>query len=96
MAMLALWLGVCALDVSPRLHLLLHRDAQSPGHACLVTQLQHHLLLPGFVAVLVPVAPTLWGALPDNSDFTPPLLFDYQIGYGRAPPSGFSSPAVVG
>ena len=54
--MISLWVALWALEVSPDLHRLLHEDAQSPGHTCLVTQFQHHLLLSGFVAAATPRA----------------------------------------
>jgi hypothetical protein len=40
--MLALWVGLQVLAVSPSLHRLLHNDAQEPLHECVVKELSHH------------------------------------------------------
>jgi hypothetical protein len=96
LAMLSLWLGLCALDLFPELHRLLHQDAQNPSHNCVVTQLQHHLLLPGLVAMPLPPTPTTWGMCASNDHFRFLPAFDYVVSDGRAPPSFASSTAVVG
>jgi hypothetical protein len=84
--MLSLWLGVSALIASPQLHRLLHDDAQSPAHACLVTQLQGGLET-GFVPFVAP-APVL---APIVSIGPVEVLFipagDPSISPSRGPPS---------
>jgi len=41
---------VLALATSPQLHSLLHSDAQSSNHVCLVSELHHHSLSADFLA----------------------------------------------
>lgn len=84
--MLVLWLGLCALEASPDLHHRLHKDSQNPDHNCLVTQLQHHLLLAGVVLLAAAVAPTLWVWVAVIVSL--PILpsCDYRLLPGRAPP----------
>jgi hypothetical protein len=67
--MISLWVALWALEVSPDLHRLLHEDAQSPGHTCLVTQFQRHLLLSGFVAADSPPLPVVSSAPLSSGDF---------------------------
>ena len=93
--MLLLWLGLSALDFSPALHCLLHKDAQSPSHNCLVTQLQHHLVLPGTVVVLALAAPAAWGVGAGVGDFHSLRAADYLVSDDRAPPSFHSSKAAL-
>ena len=85
--MISLWVAIWALEVSPGLHRLLHEDAESPGHHCLVTQFQHHLLLPGFVAALAPALPDSSHALIRSGDFQFYPSYDYRLSPSRAPPS---------
>jgi hypothetical protein len=94
--MFVLWLGTCAITASPQLHRLLHEDAQSPEHQCLITQLQHQPLLTGFVVILVPVPPVVDVQFVCSIDFQSLSTFDYRLSPSRAPPSDFSSPTVVG
>ena len=94
--MLLLWVGTFALMVSPELHRLVHQDSQGPNHNCLITQIQHHPLLAGFVAVTAPTpAPVtvvaVWRA---EVQFLP--IVDYRLSPSRAPPFLFSSPTVAG
>jgi hypothetical protein len=85
--MVALWGALCALEVSPDLHRLLHGDAQSPGHTCLVTQMQQHLLLSGFAVATAPPLPSdLCGPLTRRVfQFLP--SHDYRLSPSRAPPA---------
>src|ERR1035441_6186365 len=84
--MMSLWATLSALEVSPDLHRLLHEDAQSPGHTCLVTQIQHHLLATGFVAAATPPLTTF--PYPpftcSHSQFLP--SYDYRLTPSRPPP----------
>jgi len=87
--MLAFWLCLVALTASPELHRLVHQDAQSSTHHCLITQIQHQSLLAGFVPVLVPAAPL--------ADFGSARFFDgqsipavdYRLLPSRAPPFAY-------
>jgi hypothetical protein len=85
--MLSLWAALWVLEVSPDLHHLLHPDAQSPDHHCLVTLFQHHLLLSGFVAAATPPLPiTSWTPLA-YSDFRFYPAYDYRLTPSRGPPA---------
>jgi hypothetical protein len=85
--MLSLWVAMCALEASPELHRLLHKDAQSPVHNCLVTQFQHHLLLSGFVAAIAPALPDVSGVHVSCGDFQLRPSDDYRLPPTRAPPA---------
>jgi hypothetical protein len=85
--MLWLWAALWALEVSPNLHRLLHENAQSPGHCCLITQLQQHLLLSGFVAAAAPRLPEVSSAPLGCSDFQFVPAYDYRLTPSRAPPT---------
>jgi len=84
--MISLWVALWALEVSPDLHRLLHEDAQSSDHHCLVTQFQHHLLLSGFIADVAPAPPAVPSAVIGcgYSRFYP--SYDYRLTPSRAPP----------
>ena len=94
--MLLLWLGTFALAASPQLHRLLHRDAQSVNHHCLITQLQQHPLWVGFAPAVAPVtAPavvTSFGCA-DSQAFP---HSDLRLSPSRAPPLLVSSITVAG
>ncbi len=85
--MLLLWAAMCVLEVSPELHLLLHKDAQDPAHNCLVTQCQNHALLSGFVAAAAPSAPETPGVVVCRSHSDSPAPPDHRLPPGRAPPA---------
>ena len=92
--MFVLWLGTFALTVSPQLHRWLHEDADSPTHACLVTQLRQHLLLVGFAPVVA--APLVLTRIA-SVEF-PEVQFlpsgDYRLSPSRAPPLISSIPVA--
>jgi hypothetical protein len=85
--MVSLWAAMCALEVSPEFHRLLHKDAQNPGHNCLVTQFQNQSLLSGFVAAVAPPMPEVSGFLFGSADFQSLPSCDYRLPPGRAPPA---------
>ena len=85
--MISLWVAMWALEVSPDFHRLLHEDAQNPGHTCLVTQFQHHLLLSGFVAAATPPLPVVSYAPLICGDFQFLPSYDYRLTPSRAPPA---------
>ena len=94
--MFALWLATLAAAACPQLHRLLHHDAQSATHSCLVTQVQQHLLATGFAAIVAP-APPVAGLGPIRfAEFLFLPTCDYRLSPSRAPPSVSSSIPVVG
>ena len=80
------WLGVSAIEVSPELHSFLHKDAQSPAHNCLVTQLQKHSIDSGFVPVVTPARSAEWNSLVTRAEVQLFASFDYRLSPSRAPP----------
>ncbi len=94
--MLLLWLGVFASAASPELHELLHSDAQSAAHHCLITQLQQHSVLDDFVPVAVPAAPPTEAGLVCATDQQLRPLCDYRLSPSRAPPSFIPTTTVAG
>jgi hypothetical protein len=85
--MLSLWVVMSAFGVSPELHHFLHKDAQDPGHNCLVTQFQHHSVLSGFVAAAAPARPEVSSALVSLGRFQFHPSYDYRLPPSRAPPA---------
>lgn len=92
--MLLLWLGTFALAAIPQLHQLLHQDAQSLSHHCLVTQIQQHSLLAGPGPMLAPPAPPLEAGWLCGADFQIPHTSDCRLAPSRAPPS-LPSPRMI-
>jgi hypothetical protein len=94
--MFVLWLGSFLLASSPELHRLLHSDAQSPNHHCLVTQIKEHSVVSGCAALSAPVfTPTTFAPVRcAEFQFVPSC--DYRLSPSRAPPSAFSSDTVAG
>ncbi len=80
------WLGLCAIEVSPELHSFLHKDAQSPAHACLVTQLQKHSIDSGFAPAVTPAPSVGWNLLATLGAVQLFASFDYRLSPSRAPP----------
>jgi hypothetical protein len=94
--MLALWVGSVALTVSPQLHGLLHDDAHSATHSCLVTHLQQYTVLAGTGGITVSNPSTDCSGIAAFADF--PLLsrIDYRLSPSRAPPSAPFATTVEG
>ena len=94
--MLILWLATFALTASPQLHHLLHHDAQSLNHHCLITQIKQHQLLVDFAKAVAPtplladIGTFRWAEF----QFLPTC--DYRLPPSRGPPSVISSITVVG
>jgi hypothetical protein len=85
--MLLLWLGTLALAVSPELHQLLHKDAKSSTHNCVVTQLSGGLVSAGSAPITAPLPPVSCAGLAapvESQDF---LSFEHRLSPSRAPPS---------
>ena len=92
--MLFLWLGTVSLAVFPQLHRWLHDDADSPAHACLVTQIRHQGAL---VGVAPAAAPTLVLAELPAAPISEVLFLpagDYRLSPSRAPPLISSIPVA--
>ena len=85
--MISLWVALWAIQAFPEFHRLLHEDAQSPGHTCLVTQFQHHLLLSGFVAAVTAPLPQVSSTAPGCGDSHLVPSFDYRLAPSRGPPA---------
>jgi hypothetical protein len=94
--MFALWLGTFLLASSPALHQLLHADAQSSSHHCVVTQVREHSILSIGTEAVIPQAPTseITSSVPEQVQFN--FAPDRRLSPSRAPPSGFLSAAVAG
>ena len=80
--MFVLWIGTVLLGSSPELHRLLHSDANSPNHHCVVTQVKEHSVLSGISFVAVPLAPTVTLAAHSPKIFFPSVIADNSLWYG--------------
>jgi len=94
--MFVLWIGTVLLASSPELHRLLHSDAQSPNHHCVVTQVKEHSFLSDISIVAVAVVPTGTMAAIPRSEFQFVSTSDYRLSPSRAPPVLLSSATVEG
>lgn len=94
--MLLLWLTLLVLTASPQLHRLLHDDADSLAHHCLVTQLQQQPSVAAFTPILLAGAPVFWLALDYRSDCVFLSSCDYCLPSSRAPPVVLPQKAVAG
>ena len=94
--MLLLWLGIFTLTAWPDLHSLFHHDAQAAGHHCILTLMQHHSMLTGFVSVTVPATQFSCTEFPGRAECQFALSRDYRLSPSRAPPMANSFLAVVG
>jgi hypothetical protein len=94
--MLLLWIGTFALTVSPKLHHLLHQDAQGPDHNCLITQIQQHPLLAGFATITAPAPASVVVTVVCRAEVQFVPASDHRLSPSRAPPFLFSSPTVAG
>ena len=85
--MLALWLSLGAVVVSPKLHRLVHKDAQTSTHNCVVTQLQQHSVTGGLAPVLAPVLSDGWTLQPASPELQVAVSSDHRLSPSRAPPA---------
>ena len=85
--MLLLWLGIFGLTACPQLHEWFHKDARSPDHQCLITQIQHQQLVAGGDSLSAPLPSSVEQApvLPVEFQFVP--ASDYRLSPSRAPPA---------
>jgi len=94
--MLLLWLGTFALAASPQLHRLLHQDAQSLNHHCLITQVQQYSALGDLPPVVAPAAPIAGLESVCSAEFQLLPISDYRLSPSRGPPAFISSGTVAG
>src|SRR5215813_5936541 len=85
--MLFLWFGTLAVTISPTLHQLLHSDAQSANHICLVTQVKQQALLAGLAPVIAPAPAFSPTQVETTADSLFPRRIDRRLAPGRAPPA---------
>jgi len=93
--MAGLLLGTLALSAAPQLHRLLHQDANTLNHHCLVTQLNEHAVLVGCAAILAPPPPPISDLLICSAAFQYLPASDHRLTPSRGPPS-LSSITIVG
>src|SRR5260370_6762178 len=94
--MAGLLLGTLALSAAPQLHRLLHQDANTLNHHCLVTQLNEHAVLVGCAAVLAPAPPPISHPPICSADFQYLPTSDHRLTPSRGPPSVSCSTQVAG
>ena len=83
---LASFLALLLFSSSPRLHKLIHPDADSADHQCAITMLaQGQVNAPVTPPVLVAFVPFLFSLLPPLQ-LAPISSFDYRFSSSRAPP----------
>ena len=94
--MIALWLALFALVSLPHAHHLLHTDADSPAHECLITAFAKGQLWLGTLvcATLIPLVVCV-GAAPLARLILPPRR-DWRFAPSRAPPVPASFLVVAG
>jgi len=92
---LVLWLWVLALATSPQLHSLLHSDAQSSNHVCLVSELHHHSLSTDFSHATAPTPLPL--SVPETAcvQSLPLSSCDNFLPHGRGPPAPLATSEVA-
>src|SRR6266852_340645 len=93
--MAGLLFGTLALSAAPQLHRLLHQDANTLNHHCLVTQLNEHAVLVGCAAILAPAPPPISHSLICSAYFQYLPTSDHRLTPSRGPPSA-SSITIVG
>jgi len=94
--MAGLLLGTLALSAAPQLHRLLHQDANTLNHHCLVTKLNEHPVLVGCATVLAPPPPPISYSLICSADFQYLPTSDHRLTPSRGPPSVSCSTQVAG
>ena len=87
--MLALWLGMGFVAVSPQLHHWVHADAQSGTHQCLAVQLNKGPLLLGFASVTVSAPISIFVDVPSYEEFHYLPTANHRLCSSRGPPSSY-------
>jgi len=93
--MAGLLLGMLAMSAAPQLHRLLHQDANTLNHHCLVTKLNEHPVLVDCATVLAPAPPPTSHPLICSAVFQYLPASDHRLTPSRGPPS-LSSITIVG
>ena len=75
-----------AMEASPSLHKLIHRDADSAGHTCIVTILASGQVLSTGVPTVLPVLACAIFVLVLVEFLRPHFERDLRLPVGRAPP----------
>jgi hypothetical protein len=84
-----LWLGLLALSSSAQLHQLLHADAQTFSHECLLTSIAKDGTVELSPGLRAPAPPFVEGDLaPAPRAFDFPVR-DLRLAFGRGPPLFF-------
>jgi hypothetical protein len=94
-AILLLWLVTFALAASPQLHRLLHRDADSSDHKCLITQIQQQSFAAGIHPTVAPIVLAAKTELVCCAEARFLSARDYRLSPSRAPPA-VTTPTVAG
>jgi hypothetical protein len=94
--MLGLWLGLGVLAISPKLHQLLHQDAQALAHHCLISQWSKASLLDEVVGQVFTVPPPGGEELLCVAEIPVLAAAERWLSPSRAPPEVSSSIRVVG
>jgi hypothetical protein len=85
--MLLLWVGSLAISFSPELHQLLHKDAKSANHECVVKQLSSGSILAGAAPVTAPLQPAVGVEISASGGSQIFSSLDYRFSPSRAPPA---------
>lgn len=94
--MLALWIAMEMLAVSPQLHHWVHNDSAAPNHQCCIAQLSKGSLVLALQQPTVVISEWVGLIQPCGEPAGICTAFDYRISPSRAPPLPSSSIAVVG
>jgi hypothetical protein len=86
-AVLLLWLVTFALGASPQLHRLLHPDADSSSHKCLITQIQQQSFAAGIHPPVAPPVPATETELVCSAEVRFLSARNYRLSPSRAPPA---------
>lgn len=92
--MLALWLAMGVVSVSPALHQWLHDDSKSGKHECLISYLTKGHVLSGASDGVVLLVDPVCIVAPAPAGLTMVSSAEYRLSPSRAPPAQFSSPRV--
>lgn len=84
--MLALWIGMGLVAISPQLHQWLHPDAESGTHQCVAVQLNKGPLMLGLPVVFAPAPVSISVELPSFEEFHYLPTADHRLCSSRGPP----------
>ena len=87
--LMALWLFITTVAVSPALHQFFHHDAADAGHSCAVTLLAHGNVLAAAASTELAVIVSLLLFCVPFARVAEFSSVDLRLGFGRAPPRFF-------